>query len=39
MVEELCIDESLDDLFGEHPRDLPTSRYAEAIPAAPDPAP
>jgi hypothetical protein len=34
LLEELYIDESLDDLLGEHPHDLPTSRYAEAIAAA-----
>ncbi len=34
LIEELYIDESLDDLLGEHPGDLPTSRYAEAVAAA-----
>jgi hypothetical protein len=34
LIEELYIDESLNDLLGEHPRDLPTRRYAEAIAAA-----
>ncbi len=34
LIEELYIDESLDDLLGEHPRDLPTRRYPEAIAVA-----
>jgi len=34
LIEELYIDESLDDLLGEHPHELPTSRYAEAVAAA-----
>jgi hypothetical protein len=34
LIEELYIDESLDDLLGEHPRDLQTRRYPEAIAAA-----
>jgi hypothetical protein len=34
LIEELYIDESLDDLLGEHPRDLQTRRYAEAIASA-----
>jgi hypothetical protein len=34
LIEELYVDESLDDLLGEHPHALPTSRYAEAIAAA-----
>ena len=34
LIEELYIDESLDDLLGEHPRDLPARRYPEAIAVA-----
>jgi hypothetical protein len=34
LTEELYIDESIDDLLGEHPRDLPTRRYPEAIAVA-----
>lgn len=34
LIEELYIDESIDDLLGEHPRDLPTRRYPEAIAVA-----
>ena len=31
LIEELYIDESIEDLLGEHPHDLPTRRYPEAI--------
>ena len=34
LIEELYIDESLDDLLGDHPRDLPARRYPEAIAVA-----
>lgn len=34
LIEELYIDESLDDLLGENPHDLPIRRYPEAIAVA-----
>jgi hypothetical protein len=34
LIEELYIDESIDDLLGEHPRDLQMRRYPEAIAVA-----
>jgi hypothetical protein len=34
LIEELYVDESIDHLLGEHPRDLPTRRYPEAIAVA-----
>jgi hypothetical protein len=34
LIEELYIDESIDDLLGAHPRNLPTRRYPEAIAVA-----
>ena len=34
LIEELYIDESIDDLLGEHLSDLPISRYPEAIAVA-----
>ena len=34
LIEELYIDESIEDLLGEHPRDLPARRYPEAIAVA-----
>jgi hypothetical protein len=34
LIEELYIDESIEDLLGERPRDLPTRRYPEAIAVA-----
>jgi hypothetical protein len=34
LIEELYIDESIDDLLGEPPGDLPARRYPEAIAVA-----
>jgi hypothetical protein len=34
LIEELYIDESIDDLLGEHLRDLPKRRYPETIAVA-----
>jgi hypothetical protein len=34
LIEELYIDESIDDLLGEHPANLPARRYPEAIAVA-----
>jgi hypothetical protein len=34
LTEELYIDESIDELLGADPRDLPTRRYPEAIAVA-----
>jgi hypothetical protein len=34
LIEELYIDDSIDDLLGDHLRDLPTPRYPQAIAVA-----